>query len=53
MGITPTTTGDSNNNVAKSEIWLPFLDTYRTMCRFPDPTFRQLLENVGNLRFGS
>src|SRR5947209_829840 len=24
---------------AKSEIWLPFLDTYRTMCLAPQPDF--------------
>jgi hypothetical protein len=27
--------------------WLPFLDTYRTMCMAPDPHFQRLLEEVG------
>jgi hypothetical protein len=26
--------------------WLPFLDTYRTMCLAPQPDFRRVLENV-------
>jgi hypothetical protein len=26
--------------------WLPFLDTYRTMCLAPEPDFRRLLESV-------
>jgi hypothetical protein len=29
--------------------WLPFLDTYRTMCLAPKPEFWRLLEQVGNL----
>ena len=29
-----------------SERWLPFLNAYRTKCLFPDPNFRQVLENV-------
>jgi hypothetical protein len=31
---------------AKSEIWLPFLNTYRTMCLAPQPDFRRVLEDV-------
>jgi hypothetical protein len=31
--------------------WLPFLDTYRTMCRVPAPAFRQILEDIRELRF--
>jgi hypothetical protein len=31
---------------AKNEIWLPFLDTYRTMCLAPQPDFRRVLEDV-------
>jgi hypothetical protein len=27
-------------------IWLPFLDTYRTMCLAPQPDFRRVLEDV-------
>ena len=30
-------------------IWLPFLDTYRTMCLAPQPEFRQLLEQARDL----
>src|SRR6516225_11531695 len=26
--------------------WLPFLDTYRTMCRAPEPAFRRVLEGI-------
>jgi hypothetical protein len=26
--------------------WLPFLDTYRTMCLAPQPDFRRVLEDV-------
>jgi hypothetical protein len=26
--------------------WLPFLDTYRTMCVAPEPAFRQILEDI-------
>jgi hypothetical protein len=32
--------------------WLPFLDTYRTMCRAPEPAFRRVLEDIRELRFG-
>jgi hypothetical protein len=31
--------------------WLPFADTYRTMCRSPNPAFRQILETIRDLRF--
>jgi hypothetical protein len=27
-------------------VWLPFLDTYRTMCLAPQPHFRRVLEDV-------
>jgi hypothetical protein len=32
-----------------SQIWLPFLDTYRTMCLVPKPEFRRLLEQARDL----
>jgi hypothetical protein len=32
-----------------SQIWLPFLDTYRTMCLAPQPEFRRLLEQARDL----
>jgi len=31
--------------------WLPFLDTYRTMCLAPQPEFRHLLEGVREERW--
>jgi hypothetical protein len=30
---------------------LPFLDTYRTMCRTPEPAFRRILEGMRELSF--
>jgi len=26
--------------------WLPFLNTYRKICRAPEPAFRRLLDDV-------
>lgn len=37
---------------AKTEIWLPFLRTYRTMCIAPDAAFRQVLRGIRELQFG-
>ena len=28
------------------DFWLPFLDTYRTMCLAPQPAFKRVLEDV-------
>jgi hypothetical protein len=36
-------------NPAKSEIWLPFLEAYRTMCIAPQPGFRRILEEARSL----
>jgi site-specific DNA recombinase len=44
---------DDKGNLAKSGIWLPFLDTYRTMCRAPGPAFRRILEDIRELRFAA
>jgi hypothetical protein len=33
--------------------WLPFLDTYRTMCCAPEPAFRRILEDIRDLPFGA
>jgi hypothetical protein len=33
--------------------WLPFLDTYRTMCRAPEPAFRRILEDIWELGFAA
>ena len=30
----------------REDSWLPFLDTYRTMCLAPQPDFRRVLEDV-------
>jgi len=34
-------------------IWLPFLNTYRTMCGAPAPAFRQILEDIWEPRFAA
>ena len=34
---------------AKTEIWLPFVFAYRTMCLAPDPDFQSVLAGVRNL----
>jgi hypothetical protein len=33
--------------------WLPFLNTYRTMCVAPEPDFRRALEEIRELRFAA
>ena len=33
--------------------WLPFLDTYRTMCLAPEPALKRLLEDVRDLRLAA
>ncbi len=30
--------------------WLPFVDTYRTICRAPEPEFKRVLEHVRDMR---
>jgi hypothetical protein len=48
------TVRDGRRNLTKSEIWLPVLDTYRrTMCFAPEPTFRQILEDIRELGFAA
>jgi hypothetical protein len=37
----------------ETTMWLPFLDTYRTMCRVPEPAFRRILESVRELGFSA
>jgi hypothetical protein len=32
--------------LCKCEDWLPFLNTYRTMCIAPEPAFKRVLENI-------
>jgi hypothetical protein len=33
--------------------WLPFLDTYRTMCLVPQPEFQQLLNGIRGMRLAA
>jgi hypothetical protein len=33
--------------------WLPFLDTYRTMCHAPEGAFRRILEGVREFRWAA
>jgi hypothetical protein len=42
-----------SGTVRDANSWLPFLDTYRTMCRAPEPDFRQILEDIRELRFAA
>lgn len=35
------------------EIWLPFVEAYRTMCVAPSPDFRQVLEGVRHLKIAA
>ena len=30
--------------------WVPFVDTYRTMCRAPEAEFKRVLEDVRDMR---
>ena len=32
------------------EFWLPFVDTYRTLCKAPDPALRRVFEDVHSLQ---
>jgi hypothetical protein len=35
-----------NTRSCQGGVWLPFLDTYRTMCLAPQPDFRRVLAGV-------
>jgi len=37
----------------RREEWLPFLNTYRTMCAAPEPDFRRLLEDIRELQIAA
>jgi len=43
----------ARTRAVEAKRWLPFLDTYRTMCGAPEPAFRQILEGVRELRFAA
>ena len=38
---------------ADARRWLPFLDTYRTLCVVPEPEFRRLLEEIREMQFAA
>jgi hypothetical protein len=40
-----------NHTAETKTAWLPFLDTYRTMCHAPEPGFRRILEDIRELHF--
>jgi hypothetical protein len=46
-------TAGNRPDLAKTEIWLPFLDTYRTMCMVPETDFRRILEDVRQFRIAA
>lgn len=33
--------------------WLPFLNTYRTMCIAPEPDFKRVLEDIRELQLAA
>ena len=39
--------------LARNEVWLPFVDVYRTKCVVPKPSFRLRLEQVTRLGFAA
>jgi hypothetical protein len=41
------------DDTAKKEIWLPFLNTYRTMCLVLPPEFRWVLEEIREMRLAA
>jgi len=43
--------GDASNDL--SVIWLPFVDTYRTMCIEPSAESRRILEDIREMRFAA
>jgi hypothetical protein len=54
MGLAdPVVWRDRMHRARRPTAWLPFLDTYRTMCRAPEPAFRSILEGIRDLRFAS
>jgi hypothetical protein len=38
-----------SNLLSNCFVWLPFLDTYRTMCLAPEPAFQVILEDIRDL----
>jgi hypothetical protein len=46
IGTIAETAETENTRSYRGGVWLPFLDTYRTMCLAPQPDFRRVLEDV-------
>jgi hypothetical protein len=46
-------TNESSLSHRDETAWLPFLDTYRTMCHAPEPAFRRILEEIRGLHFAA
>jgi hypothetical protein len=44
--VIPATIKIENTQRYREVLWLPFLDTYRTMCLAPQPDFRRALAGV-------
>ena len=40
-------------DIDNTEIFLPFLDTYRTICLAPEPQFRHVLEELRQTRLAA
>jgi hypothetical protein len=49
LGTISATTETENTRECRGGAWLPFLDTYRTMCLAPEPQFQRVLEEIGGL----
>ena len=45
--------GPSRFQLGPCLYWLPFVDTYRTMCRSPEPEFKRVLEDVRDMRLAA
>ncbi len=43
----------TNSDAERPTAWLPFLNTYRTMCLVPEPAFRRILEDIRDLQMAA
>ncbi len=48
--VTSKKQGASRFRLTPCPNWLPFVDTYRTICRAPEPEFKRVLEHVRDMR---
>jgi hypothetical protein len=47
LGVAQSAIAETKNTRRhREDWWLPFLDTYRTMCLVPKPDFRRVLEDI-------